>query len=195
MRNLVLVLLISSVLGIGVEAQGQNVEPPNEDNTVYVVPIDPYYDPCIGCSEWMLKNSYPRGARPEDLIPLKRKSNLEADANKTNGKEEPEETEEVFTGYTSASYINQVRKKLLEEGHSEEEVNKYIGQLMGLRPPVVSGGTNTEYQTYTEPATPQNDVESYDESYNEEPLPPNEIYEEEANNNKPKRLNEDLTSE
>lgn len=191
MRNLVLGLIISGVLGICIEANGQNAESPNDDNTVYVIPIDPYYDPCIGCSEWMLKNSYPRGARPEDLIPLKRKSNLEANVNKTDDKEDAEDTEEVFTGYTSASYINQVRKRLLEEGYSEEEVDRYIGQLMGLRPPVVSDGTKTEYETYTEPATPQRNVESY----NEEPLPSDELYQEETNYNKPKRLNEDLTSE
>lgn len=182
--------MILSALGIGVEAKGQNVDPPNEDNTVYVIPIDPYYDPCIGCSEWMLKNSYPRGARPEDLIPLKRKSNLEANSNRTNSKGDEEETGEVFTGYTSASYIYNVRKNLLEKGYSEEEVDKYIGQLMGLRPPVVNDGTNTEYGTYAEPTNPQREVESY----NEEPTL-NEIYEDEANYNKPKRLNEDLSSE
>lgn len=188
MRNLVLGLMIFSSLGMGVEAKGQST-PPNDDNTVYVIPIDPYYDPCIGCSEWMLKNSYPRGARPEDLIPLKRKSNLEANTNRTNGKGDNKETGEAFTGYTSASYIYNVRKNLLEKGYSEEEVDKYIGQLMGLRPPVVSDDSNTDYNTYTEPANPQSDVEIYGEE-----LPPNEIYEEETNYNKPKRLNEDLTS-
>lgn len=192
MRNLVLGLMILSALGIGVGARGQNVDPPNEDNTVYVIPIDPYYDPCIGCSEWMLKNSYPRGARPEDVIPLKRKSNLEANPKGADDKEDAEDTGEVFTGYTSASYIYNVRKNLLEKGYSEEEVDRYIGQLMGIRPPVVSDDTNTEYETYTEPANPQKELESHNGG---EPQPPNEIYEEEANYNKPKRLNEDLSSE
>ena len=32
-------------------------------NMMYVQPF-PYYNPCVGCSPWMLNNSYPAGSRP-----------------------------------------------------------------------------------------------------------------------------------
>jgi len=190
MRYILIALLIILVFGAAVSSKAQNADPPDEDNTVYVVPIDPYYDPCIGCSEWMLKNSYPRGARPEDSIPLRRRNNIEANKARPD-KFEPESERDVYNGYTSGSYINQVRRQLLEEGYTEEQVNKYIAEILGPK---------TSEQYYLEPDyntnlnTPNDQTQVME---NEQEEIPTQVWDEKQNTqfNKPKRLNEDLTSE
>lgn len=137
MDKLVLVVLMISVLtGSGI-CLGQELESStnsSEDQPVYVVPVDPYYDLCIGCSEWMLQHSYPRGARPEDWIPLKRKSNLDANL-KFRKNEDVVNNQLPFTGTTYGSYLNLVRKRLTEEGYSQEEIDTYMGRLIGQMSP------------------------------------------------------------